>query len=87
VCLYIFADGWDPSPFRYFAKKYAEALGWVVIKLPSGHDVTVDLPNELAAALQPSPKWRNEQGERSFLGRGGRANDIRLRIRLLMQSA
>jgi pimeloyl-ACP methyl ester carboxylesterase len=49
--LYILADGWDPSPFRYFAKKYTGAPGWDVIKLPSGHDVMVDLPNELAAAL------------------------------------
>ena len=49
--LYILADGWDPSPFRYFAKKYTEAPGWDVIKLPSGHDVMVDLPNELAAAI------------------------------------
>jgi hypothetical protein len=41
----------DPSPFRYFAKKYIGAPGWEVIKLPSGHDVMVDLPNELAAAI------------------------------------
>ncbi len=46
--LYILADGWDPSPFRYFAKKYTGAPGWEVIKLPSGHDVMVDQPNELA---------------------------------------
>ena len=49
--LYILADGWDPSPFRYFAKKYTGAPGWEVIKVPSGHDVMVDLPNELAAAI------------------------------------
>ena len=49
--LYILADGWDPSPFRYFAKKYTGAAGWDVIKMPCGHDVMVDLPNELAAAL------------------------------------
>jgi pimeloyl-ACP methyl ester carboxylesterase len=49
--LYILADGWDPSPFRYFAKKYTGAPGWEVIKLPCGHDVMVDLPNELAAAI------------------------------------
>jgi hypothetical protein len=49
--LYILADGWDPSPFRYFAKKYVGAPGWEVIKLPSRHDVMVDLPNELAAAI------------------------------------
>ena len=49
--LYILADGWDPSPFRYFAKKYAGAPGWDVIKLPCGHDVMVDLPDELATVL------------------------------------
>ena len=49
--LYILADGWDPSPFRYFAKKYTGAPGWDVIKMPCGHDVMVDLPNELAAAI------------------------------------
>jgi hypothetical protein len=49
--IYILADGWDPSPFRYFASKYTRAPGWEVIKLPSGHDVMVDLPNELAATL------------------------------------
>jgi pimeloyl-ACP methyl ester carboxylesterase len=49
--LYILADGWDPSPFRYFAKKYTGAPRWDVIKLPSGHDAVVDLPNELAAAI------------------------------------
>src|SRR5271169_2430452 len=49
--VYILADGWDPSPFRYFAKKYTGAPGWDVVKLPSGHDVMVDMPNELAAAI------------------------------------
>jgi hypothetical protein len=49
--VYILADGWDPSPFRYFANKYTGAPGWDVIKLPGGHDVMVDQPNELAAAL------------------------------------
>jgi pimeloyl-ACP methyl ester carboxylesterase len=49
--IYILADGWESSPFRYFARKYTGAPGWDVIKLPGGHDVMVDLPNELAAAL------------------------------------
>jgi pimeloyl-ACP methyl ester carboxylesterase len=49
--LFILADGWDPSPFRYFAKKFEGAPGWDVVKLPSSHDVMVDMPNELAAAL------------------------------------
>jgi pimeloyl-ACP methyl ester carboxylesterase len=47
---YILADGWDPSPFRYFAAQ-AQASGWNVVKLPSSHDVMVDMPNELAAEL------------------------------------
>jgi hypothetical protein len=47
---YILADGWDPSPFRYFAAQ-AEAAGWNVAKLPCSHDVMVDMPNELTAEL------------------------------------
>jgi hypothetical protein len=49
--LYILADGWDPSPFRYFAKLHTGAPGWDVIKMPRGHDVMVDLPNDLAAVI------------------------------------
>ena len=49
--LYILADGWDPSPFRYFAKKYEGAPGWDLIKVGCGHDVMVDRPDELAAAI------------------------------------
>ena len=48
---YILADGWEPSPFRYFADKYTGAPGWNIIKLLGGHDLMVDLPNELAATL------------------------------------
>jgi pimeloyl-ACP methyl ester carboxylesterase len=49
--LYILADGWDPSPFRYFAQLYEGKPGWEVKKMPCGHDVMVDMPKELAAAL------------------------------------
>ena len=49
--LFILADGWDPSPFRHFAAKLDAAPGWRVVKLPCGHDVMVDLPQELAQAL------------------------------------
>ena len=49
--LYILADGWDPSPFRHFAKKYEGAAGWRVTQLPCSHDVMVDMPKELAAEL------------------------------------
>lgn len=48
---YILADGWDPSPFRHFAKLYDGKPGWSLAKMPCGHDVMVDMPKELAAAL------------------------------------
>ena len=49
--LYILADGWDPSPFRYFAAKAESAPGWRTVKLPCSHDVMVDMSKELAAEL------------------------------------
>jgi pimeloyl-ACP methyl ester carboxylesterase len=49
--LYVLADGWDPSPFRHFAAKCEKLPGWKVTKLPSSHDVMVDMPQELAAQL------------------------------------
>jgi pimeloyl-ACP methyl ester carboxylesterase len=48
---YILADGWDPSPYRHFAKRCAEQPGWEVTKVASSHDVMVDAPNELADLL------------------------------------
>lgn len=49
--LFIQAEGWEPSPFRYYAAKVAGLPGWRVIKMPCGHDVMVDMPAELARAL------------------------------------
>ena len=49
--LFILADAWDPSPFRHFAAKFDGAPGWRVTKLPSSHDVMVDMPQELAREL------------------------------------
>ena len=49
--LYILADNWEPSPFRYFAGQVQGQPGWRVAKLPCGHDVMVDMPAELAAEL------------------------------------
>ena len=48
---YILADGWDPSPFRHFASQCSGKSGWDVVKMPSGHDVMVDLPDDLAKQL------------------------------------
>jgi pimeloyl-ACP methyl ester carboxylesterase len=49
--LYILADAWDPSPFRFFAAKLAGQPSWTITKMPSSHDVMVDMPNELAAEI------------------------------------
>jgi pimeloyl-ACP methyl ester carboxylesterase len=48
---YLLADGWDPSPFRYFAAKLTGQPGWTVSKLASSHDIMVDMPHELAKAV------------------------------------
>ncbi len=48
---FLLADGWDPSPFRHFAAKLAGTPGWTQSKLPSSHDVMVDMPHELAAEI------------------------------------
>ena len=49
--VYVLADGWDPSPFRHFAARVADEPGWRVVEMPCGHDVMVDMPEELAAEL------------------------------------
>jgi pimeloyl-ACP methyl ester carboxylesterase len=49
--IYILADNWDPSPFRFFAKKYESVTRWQIIKMRCGHSVMVDMPSELAAVL------------------------------------
>jgi len=49
--IYILADNWDPSPFRHFAEKLSSDKSWKVIKMPSSHDVMVDMPEELATEL------------------------------------
>ena len=50
--LYILADAWDPSPFRHFARQVDGQPGWQLAKLPSSHDVMVDMPDELADLVE-----------------------------------
>jgi pimeloyl-ACP methyl ester carboxylesterase len=49
--VYVLADGWDPSPFRHFAKQCEAQAGWRVVKMPCSHDVMVDMPEALAELL------------------------------------
>lgn len=51
---YVLADGWDPSPYRWFAANLEGKPGWTVTKLPCSHDMMVDMPNELADILVKS---------------------------------
>jgi pimeloyl-ACP methyl ester carboxylesterase len=48
---YILADNWDPSPFRYFAKKVESLPGWKRSTMPCGHNIMIDMPEALAAML------------------------------------
>jgi pimeloyl-ACP methyl ester carboxylesterase len=47
---YILADQWAPSPFTPFYGK-AKENGWKTLTMPCGHDVMLDMPEELTQAL------------------------------------
>ena len=47
---YILADGWTDSPFHQFHER-AQALGWTTLTMNCGHDVMLDLPEELTRVL------------------------------------
>jgi len=49
--VYILAAGWEPSPFQQFGARFKEDRGWQFVGIACGHDVMVDRPQELAAAL------------------------------------
>jgi pimeloyl-ACP methyl ester carboxylesterase len=47
---YILATGWEGTPFGQFHEK-AKARGWSTREFACGHDVMLDMPQELTAAL------------------------------------
>src|SRR6266851_1528742 len=47
---FILATGWAPSPFPPFCEK-ARTKGWRTVTLQCGHDVMLDLPEELTREL------------------------------------
>lgn len=47
---FILATGWAPSPFPPFHDK-AKARGWRTVTMECGHDVMLDLPDELTREL------------------------------------
>lgn len=55
---YILAEQWalpaemgGQSPFMQFAERLKRDVAWRVVSVPCGHDVMVDMPNELAEIL------------------------------------
>lgn len=47
---YVVATGWDG--FSGYAQKFRTDPGWQVRELPCGHDVGIDMPDELTALLE-----------------------------------
>lgn len=47
---FILASGWSPSPFPPFYER-AKAKGWKTLSMSCGHDVMLDLPEELTQEL------------------------------------
>ncbi len=47
---FILAAGWAPSPFQAFFDK-AKAKGWRTVAMECGHDVMLDLPEDLTREL------------------------------------
>jgi pimeloyl-ACP methyl ester carboxylesterase len=47
---YIYASGWEGTPFTQFYEK-AKARGWPTREIACGHDVMLDRPEALTAAL------------------------------------
>jgi len=49
--VYILASGWESASFPPFAKRFERDPAWQVRRIDCGHDVMLDRPEELAAAL------------------------------------
>ncbi len=49
--IYIFATGWQPTPFRRFYDRVLDDPQWEVHCADSGHDVMADQPGQLRAIL------------------------------------
>jgi pimeloyl-ACP methyl ester carboxylesterase len=48
---YVFATGWEPTPFRPFAKRVQNDPAWRYHEVRSGHDVMADQPDQLFSIL------------------------------------
>jgi hypothetical protein len=49
--VYMLVAGREPSPFQQFGGRFKGDRGWQFVSFTCGHDVMMDQPQELAAAL------------------------------------
>ena len=52
--VYIYATGWNPGIGRPFFERAQHEMGWQAISMSCGHDVMVDMPEELTQVLMGS---------------------------------
>ena len=48
---YVYCDGWEPNPFADLYARLAADRSWVTRAMHCGHDLMIDMPDELAAWL------------------------------------
>jgi pimeloyl-ACP methyl ester carboxylesterase len=48
---YVYCDGWSPNPFAALRDRLAADPAWTLSTAPCGHDIMIDMPEELAAIL------------------------------------
>ena len=49
---YVLASSWGPSPFQQFGTRLKDDRDWQFVSMACGHDVMVDQPLALVAALR-----------------------------------
>jgi pimeloyl-ACP methyl ester carboxylesterase len=48
---YVLATGWGDAPFRRYWERFSKDDSWHVHQMPCGHDVMIDMPEEIAGLL------------------------------------
>ena len=69
---FILATGWAPSPFPPFCDQ-AKTKGWRTVSMGCGHDVMLDLPEELTQELVVIPARRGTSASSGLLLGGERS--------------
>jgi hypothetical protein len=50
--MFIYASGWDATPFTSTYERLRNDRGWTVKSLPTGHDIFGQAPNDFLAFVQ-----------------------------------